>query len=274
MAADEFEQVRRERDPLRQAQRATDLLATYQQRGVELARLRRDAVERAADELGLSYSAVAARIGLSKGRITQIRQSAPPAERGFFGVGPLTVAVPLRAMPDRPSGVIAHEDALALERLTGLLTALQFQVRTLHIPPDGVWRPPPEAIAICGPKSSDVTAEAIASDPHLTFDHGPEGHWSIRDKTSDDEVKSPMDEGIDSEDVAYVGRLRYQGHLLFVIAGIHALGSLGAVDYLTANLRTLYATVGQAPFSLVVRSTFDGTTVTKSEALWGPRAHA
>jgi hypothetical protein len=66
----------------------------------------------------LSFSAVAAQLGLSKGRISQIRQSAPPVERRFFGVGPLTIAVPLRPIEGRPLGAIAAEDSLSAETLT------------------------------------------------------------------------------------------------------------------------------------------------------------
>ena len=72
---DEFHALRLEPDPVRRGRRATDLLATYQQRSVELARIRRAAVEEARDQLGGSYTEVARAFGLTKGRITQIRSS-------------------------------------------------------------------------------------------------------------------------------------------------------------------------------------------------------
>src|SRR5947209_8313665 len=90
----------------------------YQQRSVELARLRRDAINRAAQERGLSFTAVAEAIGLSKGRITQIRQSAPPTERAFFGVGPVTVAIPERQVEHRPFPVLSAEDTEAARQVT------------------------------------------------------------------------------------------------------------------------------------------------------------
>lgn len=65
-------------------------------RSVELARIRRDAIEEARDQLGGSYTEVARAFGLTKSRITQIRSSAPPAHRAFFGVGPLDIALPGR----------------------------------------------------------------------------------------------------------------------------------------------------------------------------------
>jgi hypothetical protein len=276
MAIDRFDEIRRESDPLRQAKMAGELITIYQQRSVELSRLRREAINRAAIERGLSFSAIASELGLTRGRISQIRQSAPPAERAFFGVGPVTVAVPLRDMPGRALPVIAAEDSQAAERLTQLLVDLTFQVELYRIPPDGLWHPPTDAVAICGPKSSPVTAEAIASDPYLTFEPDDLGRWVIRERSGDAVYESPMDAGGKPEwtDLAYIGRLAVNGgQLLLVIAGIHALGSVGAVDYLSRNLPRLYDQVGTRRFSMVVRSQHKGDTVIRSELACPPRVH-
>lgn len=271
--SDEFEDVQSERDPLRQARRATELMAVYQQRGVELARLRREAIERAARDTGMSYSAVAAALGLSKGRVSQIRQSGPPAERAFFGVGPITVAVPLRAMPGRDGGVIAAEDSLSAQRLTDFLEGLQFEVRQAQIPVSGEWNPPDGAIAICGPKSSSVTAEAIDSDPWLAFSPDDQGRWVIRDRETRQPLVSPLDRDKDNSDIAYVGRLAHQGGTLFVIAGVHALGSLGAIDYIAQNLSELYERLGTRRFSMVVHSQFQDDKITETDELWSAQVH-
>lgn len=273
MSHDEFDRVLAEPDPLRQARAATELMALYQQRGVELARLRKEAITRAADENDMTLTAVAAELGLSKGRITQIRQTAPGPERAVFGVGPLTLAVPLRAMPDRPTGVIAAEDGNAAQQMTELLTRLQFHVHPFQIPTTGEWEPPNDAVAICGPKSSPVTAEAIESDPYLSFTGDEYGQWAIRERETGAVVESPMDTGDSDSDVAYVGRLAYEGRRLFVIAGVHSLGSLGAVAYLADNLPTIYAEVGTANFSMAVRSSFVDGAPTQTEAICPPRAH-
>jgi Sigma-70, region 4 len=53
----------------------------YQQRAVELARLRRAAIEEAHRDRGLSYTEIAEALGITKGRITQIRDTAPLPER-------------------------------------------------------------------------------------------------------------------------------------------------------------------------------------------------
>lgn len=271
---DSFERVRHEPDPLRQAKLAGELISMYQQRSVELARLRKEAINRAANERGMSFSAIAKELGLTRGRITQIRQTAPPAERAFFGVGPVTIAVPLRAIPGRPLPVISAEDTRAAEQLTVLLTDLAFQVEQYRIPPDGIWQPRGDVAAICGPKSSPVTAEAISSDPVLTFEPDETGQWVIRERDGSRVYKSPMDDKTPRwADVAYVGRLALNKQTILIIAGVHALGSVGAVDYLARNLPDLYAQVGTRRFSMVVSSEHDGDTVTRSELVCPPRVH-
>jgi hypothetical protein len=275
VSTDEFDRVRAEADPLVQARLATDLLAEYQQRSVELARLRRDAIERAAAQDGMTYTAVAAALGLSKGRITQIRQTAPPSERAFFGVGPVTIAVPERTMPGRALPVISAEDTLARQTLGALLAELNFQVVDASVPAVGEWElPRGDLVAICGPKSSPTVASILATDPRLSFGPDSHGRWVITDGADGTVYGSPMDQpGRASEDVAYVGRLRHGDRSLLVIAGVHAIGSLGAVDYLRRHLADVYPDVDEEPFSMVVRSRHDGATILDSEAACPPRTH-
>jgi hypothetical protein len=137
-------------------------------------------------------------------------------------------------------------------------------------------------VAICGPLNSGVTVEALASDPVLIFDREADtGVWTIRDRTTGERFVSPLDlsagavdpADIEWSDFAYVGRLDYRGRSLLVIAGEHALGSVGAVDYLSNHLPELYADVGTERFSMVVRSEHDGETVTRSELACLPRVH-
>lgn len=273
VSSDEFEHVRAEEDPLRQARRATELLQTYSQRSHELARLRKAAIDRAHDQLGMTYTEVASKVGITKGRITQLRKTAPPAERAFFGVGPVTIAFPVRKIGDRPLGVVAVEDETATKNMSGILESLSLAVDTYPIPTTGEWDPPADAVAICGPKSSHITAEAIENDPYLSFQPDDAGRWVITDRETGDVFVSPSDAGDPTREVAYIARLQRRGRIILIIAGVHALGSVGAVEYLRRNLPDLYAAVGDAPFSLAVTSTFDDTTVTETTALWGPKAH-
>ncbi len=272
-ADNEFESVRREPDPRRQGRRATELLAVYQQRMVELARLRREDMRRLQLE-GLSYAAVATEFGLSKGRIGQITQTAPPAERALFGVGPVTVALPLRPGGERSLPVIASEDALAYDRLVQLLRELLLAVEQLRIPTDGGWTPDGDVVAICGPKSSPVSAAALAEDPLLDFREEPGGRWVIADRTDGTRYLSPLDDGEAGRDIAYLGRLPVPGGgSMLLIAGVHALGSVGAVDFLVGHAAELYRQVGEGMFSMVTASRHDGERVLESEALCPARRH-
>lgn len=272
MADEEFESVRREVDPRRQGRRATELLAVYQQRTIELARLRREGIRRLQQEEGLSYAAVAVEFGLSKGRIGQITQTAPPAERALFGVGPVTVAVPLRSGGGRALPVLASEDALAYERLSGYLRDLLLTVEQARIPVDGDWTPTGDVVAICGPKSSPVSAAALAADPLLDY-RVTDGRWEIAERATGRRFTSPLDDGETGTDIAYVGRLPVPGGSILLVAGVHALGSVGAVDWLVGHAAELYREVGEEPFSMVTRSRHDGERVVASEALCPARRH-
>lgn len=274
-ADDLFERVRDEPDPIRQARLASELIVIYQQRGVELARLRKEAIGRANRTKGLNFAAIAAEIGVTRGRITQIRQTAPAAERALFGIGPVTVALPERLLKGRALPVISSEDARAAEAIEVLLVQLSFTVGRFRIPPDGDWCPSGDTVAICGPKSSAVTAQAIASDPFLRFDADDQGVWAIRERDGTRTYDSPMDATTPTwSDVAYVGRLQLSATShLFVVAGVHALGSVGAIDYLARHLPEIYAEVGTQRWSMVIASDHDGETVTRSEPLCPPRVH-
>lgn len=272
MACNKFQQVREEQDPISQARGATELINLYQQRGVELARLRKDAINRAALERGMTFSAIAQEIGLSKGRITQIRQATPRVERVLFGVGPITLAVPVREVSGRAGGVIALEDTTAAQQMTELLESLAFIVQPFHIPPGGQWTPPDDSVAICGPKTSSVTKAAIDSDPHFAFEPADKT-WMLRDRSTGEVQKSPIDEGDPHRDIAYIGRTYYQGRSLFVVAGVHAIGSLGAVSHLVNHLSAIYELVGAEPFSMVISAHFDGINILETETVWEPRKH-
>jgi len=153
----------------------------------------------------------------------------------------VTVALPLRES-GRVFPVIASEDALAGERLTALLTSLQFDVRQFRIPADGAWKPDGDVVAICGPKSSPVTAQALTHDPVLDYREDDRG-WAIVDRDTGRTYRSPMDERKNhTEDIAYLGRVPTPDGTMLLIAGVHALGSLGAVDYLAMR-----AVVGPRP---------------------------
>ncbi|WP_026452812.1 sigma-70 RNA polymerase sigma factor region 4 domain-containing protein [Saccharomonospora iraqiensis] len=75
MATDsELETLRTEPDPIRRGLRASELIEHYQQCAAEAAELRKQAIDEAHDH-GMSYTDIADALGLTKGRISQIRAS-------------------------------------------------------------------------------------------------------------------------------------------------------------------------------------------------------
>ena len=268
---DDFESVRADPDPVRRGQRATRLLTVYQQRAMELARLRRAAIEEAHRDRGMSYTEIAEALGVTKGRITQIRDTAPHPERAFFGVGPVSIGVPYRyRVTDRERPLIAAEDAQAGEQLENLLTSLTLAVTRYQIEPDRADPPPGDTIVVCGPKSAQIGADLMARDPALRM-IDKRGRWLVEDLRGGNLISSPADDDPPQDaDIAYLARHVMDGRVVIHIAGIHAIGSLGAAHYLTSQLADLFAHTGEQPFSAVIRASFEGLAITGSGLVAGP----
>jgi hypothetical protein len=249
------------------------LISLYQQRGVELARLRREAIDEALKEGTVSYAVLAEELGLSKGRIAQIRKSAPSAERALFGVGPIEIWIPERKLEGRHLPVVASEDQDAGERVRAILDRMQFAAFLRHVPSDSAdWSPAGDAVVICGPKSSPVVQTWLDEDPVATFVHR-KGLWHIRIRSEKRDLASPMSEGSDT-DLAYLSKVTdKQGRVRIHIAGIHAIGSLAAVEWLDQNAADVWRTMRDRDFTAVIAGEHDGPRITKTEAIVQPRAH-
>ena len=268
---DEFAAVRRDPDPISRARRATALLSTYQQRSTELARLRRAAVEEAYRS-GMAYIQIAEEVGLTKGRITQIRANAPGPERVLFGVGPVSVVVPYRYQTtDRERLLLAAEDVAAAEHATRLLDSLGFTTTPFQVEPDTETLPAGDLFVICGPKSAPAAAHLIEHDPLLTL--ATDGHrWHITERATGAVSYSPMDQDPpEPADVAYVSRRTDGERVITHVAGLHAIGSLGAVQHLADHTTDLYQTTGETSFSLIVASTHDDLQITSTTSAYGPQ---
>jgi hypothetical protein len=264
-------------DPAERARLATELLAEHQSLVARLAQIRRQAVAELRAS-GLSYAQVGQRLGLTRGRIQQL--SIGTVEREFFGGPAVTIATPLRATVEgRP--LVAQEDVEAAMILTRFLNAADIATELHHISPSGELDvSPPAIVAICGPKSSPTVQALIAADPLFDFRTDEAGRWSISDRESGQAYASPIDDDASADrDFAYVARLPRpdSGAPLVVIAGIHAIGSLGASRYLAdpTNLRRLHRAVGAHPFSMIVESQFSRSPLTTllTHAAVEPRAH-
>jgi len=267
-------------DPAARARAATEALAEHQQAVTRLARIRRAAVAELRSA-GLSLAQVGSRLGVTRGRVAQLGVDYG-VERGFFGGQDVTIVIPLRStlLPDERL-VIAQEDQQTANVLAQLCERMDLGVDRGYVAPDGEVDFSPEALVlVCGPKSSPVVNRLLSmTEPAFDFSQDQAGRWRFVDKLTGADLVSPMDrEPAEPGDYAYLGRLAAPGGRTFLlIAGVHAIGSLGVAHYLSeeGNLARLYEQVGLGCFSMVIGSTFAGSPrqINSTQAITPPRRH-
>jgi hypothetical protein len=278
MDADDAEVIAQLNDPVERARQATERLAYHQGQTTKLARLRREAIAELRAS-GLSYAKVADALGVSRARVAQLRGAGHVIEQDFFGGEVVTITMPLRAGADRP--YVAQEDFEAAAQLARYLNSVDIETSFGQVDPSGdIDFSPPGMVLICGPKSSKVARTVIDSDPLMAFTPTKDGRWQVVDRTTGEAFTSPMDQAQPEHgDIAYVARLARPNsdRDVLVIAGVHAVGSLGAVHYLTqpANVHQLHRAVGARRFSMVVGCEFTDAPlrVQRSEAISPARGH-
>ncbi|WP_063056210.1 nitrogen fixation protein NifE [Nocardia salmonicida] len=268
---DEFDAIRSDPDPIRRGQRAGELIAVYQQRSTELARLRKAAIEQANRDLGLSFSEIGERLGLTKGRISQIRTSAPPPERAFFGVGPVAIGVPRRIGVEegRERPYIDSNDEATRDHLLRKLGELSFATTQFDIKPDTERVPPGDCIIVCGPKSAPVARNLLDNDPLLAFDRTEAG-WAIVDNHGEGRHLSPYRTDGTRKDIGYLSRRITDNRVIVHIAGITAVGSEGVAHWLSANLSRVYDPAAQLTDCIIECEFDEDFHVTGSRLLVGP----
>ncbi|WUA06489.1 sigma-70 family RNA polymerase sigma factor [Nocardia sp. NBC_01377] len=251
-------------------------MTLYQQRGAELARLRRAAIDEAHHKLGMSYTDIAAQLGITKGRVTQIRSTAPPPERAFFGIGPVSVGIPRRygVEEGRERPFFDAVDMASQTAVEEMLTKLAMASTRLAVEPSTESPPPSDAVIVCGPKSAPVARTLLAADPFLDFEQDGHGRWWIAGKTSATPVRidSPFRRSQPSRsDVGYFARHVTASRVIVHIAGITSVGSLGVIDWLNENLSALYLGNEDNSVSGVVQCDFDNEfAIEASRLVAGP----
>lgn len=244
------------------AKRAGDEFAAYQELVGELSRIRREAVEELQAQ-GLTHQQIADRIGTSRPRVGQVLSNSPKPARALLGTGALTVAIGGKpeAAPKTttPSAMISEESSRAYELISETARAYGLSAQQEVVRPPGIVRLNRSNLIVTGsPRIVPVVSLSLDADEHLGFGNGAQG-WYLTEK--DKIYRSPCDEG-EPADYAYIGRLPRpdtKGTFLYV-AGIHAMGTLGAAAYLTENIEDLYAQVRNKRWSMLIECRFDPNT--------------
>jgi hypothetical protein len=255
--------------------------------------LRRSAIRQLVDAK-ISQNEVANRLGVTRARIGQIISGGPPPESAFLGNGPLTVAlgglstVEVQELRKRTRGTGNYtmgEYIPIFEKLYPLAARMGRDCRFVQIGADGYVDVNREnLIVLCGPRHSALFRQLIGvNDPHLGFVEDGDV-WHIEDKGTHESWHSPWDALPDraiatsAGDHAYLGRIQRpngSGGFLY-IAGIHAIGTLGAVHFLAenSNLADLYAKVGENCFSAVVSCQAERESPTSSWSISATQLHS
>ncbi|WP_225829279.1 sigma-70 family RNA polymerase sigma factor [Streptomyces naphthomycinicus] len=261
--SDELQRIMAIDDPYLLLREVTTRLADAQQEVTELARLRRRVVQDLHAQ-GLSYAQIAAKAGLSRGRIHQIRHTGPAPEGTFLGRGAVTVATPLRRDDERGRTVVAVDDVSSGKRLEELARTYGLDVTSEHVPVSGeIDLNRDGLIVVCGPRMSQAMWDTYAQDPVLEWQRAEDGPWTVVDRQTGTVHRSGQDsDPARPYDVGYLGRLsRPDGNgSLLAIAGIHTQGSLGVVQLLANDLNTLWGQVGDHQFSTLVGVEYDPET--------------
>ncbi|MFD5728333.1 sigma-70 family RNA polymerase sigma factor [Streptomyces sp. NPDC058368] len=256
-------------DPLERAKLAHALAGQVQDYGTELQMVRNEAMNETLRVGQLNSTQLAAELGISKGRVSQLAKGAPP-ERLFLGSGKVVVALAEKLEDSRGKGgkkviqgpVIATEDVQTYERLRELAEEVGLEMTFERIPLGGNVRlNRNNLVVICGPRLSPLIEQILEGDPHLGFSKDDDG-WYLTDRHTGQVYRSPMDRG-ESGDIAYFGRLPRpdgQGTFLY-IAGVHARGSGGVVHWLNRELSNVHRELKARRFSTLISSRFDPETL-------------
>jgi hypothetical protein len=181
--------------------------------------------------------------------------------------------VPGRLLPGRQELLIASEDDRTAELLLGEADRLAFTTERYRIDPREQWEPTGDAVVVCGPASAHVGRALLAADPVLGMEQNPtDEQWRIVSHVTGDSFGSPMDDDEPARaDVAYLGRHQYGNRVVVHIAGVHALGSVGAAFHLVSALPALYREFGESSYSLAVSAEFDEYKPTQINVLVPPQ---
>jgi hypothetical protein len=256
----DIERVSAIEDPKERARAVNALIDEYQVTMGELSRLRRETLE---DLLaaGMTQTHIADLLGMSRSRISQLLTAGVRPERAFLGTARLTVAIGAKREADKatePSEMVSAEAFTAYEILGEAARGVGLDVVQEVVPAPGfVHLNRPNLIVLTNPRLLPFLSQVMEADPHLRYLHDDVSGWYLSDQTTGTEYRSPRDNG-ERSDYGYVGRLpRPDGKGTFLyLAGTHAQGTLGAAQYVAANLGDLYKELKTRRFSTIIEAKF------------------
>jgi hypothetical protein len=246
-------------DPAVRAEAAGEAIDEHQVVIAELSRVRREALEQMLSG-GMTQTQIAARLDMSKGRVSQLLTAGLRPERAFYGTGSLTVAIGAKREANRvdPSNVLSAEAFGAFELLSDSARRTGLDASYEVVPmPGNVRLNRPNLIVLTNPRLLPFLSQIMEADPHIRYLEDEKG-WYLEDITTKQQYRSPQDNG-ENADYGYVGRLpRPDGKGTFLyLAGTHAAGTLGAAHYVAENLSQLYKDLKTRRFSTIVRYEYE-----------------
>jgi len=261
-----FREVEAITDELDQLVAAHQLVQRYQRLNTQAAELRRRLLRRFLDlHPGTENAVLARKLRISGSRVSRLLNEGIRPERALLGRGDVTIAAGGKMEPNDPrradpSVMISREAFQATDLLAQLVTELGWTATTEIVgPPGNIHLNRPNLVVLCSPRLLPIVGQVLESDPHVGFDMTDQGRWCLIDRGTDTVYESPSDTDGISADFAYLGRLpRPDGRGTFLyLAGIHAMGTLGAAQFLATNLNTIWQQVRTRRWSMIVRVNYD-----------------
>jgi hypothetical protein len=255
-------------DPTERAQAFHEGVTTTQAAGLELSKLRREALTAMLDS-GKTQTDMARALDVSPSRISQLMTEGPRPARGVLGTSKVTFAIGGKYEAEKQNPVLSTEAFAAYEQLATLSRELGLDSGYEVVPPPGlVDLNRPDLVVIGSPRILPFISQVLPADQAYGWDQDDDG-WFLVDKKADTQHRSPQDRGARA-DYAYVGRLpRPDGAGTFLyLAGIHAPGTAGAATWLSEHIDKIHRDARSKRWSVLLEIAYDThRNITRTDVL-------
>lgn len=195
----------------------------------------------------------------------------------FYSQDHVDIYIPLRYMENQQRYAVSNEDFFSVLKIAQFLNKYKISSSYIQIKEDTHIEIANDSIMICGPKSNSFVHDVLSYDPNFRFSQN-DNTWMIIDKRNNITISSPLDNTPPvNNDVAYVNRFKKKSKNVVIVAGIHSIGTMGAVDFLTneKKLKKLHSQFRENNFSTVLISTFNSerTVIEDSEIYISPKQY-